>query len=99
MIDGINILFGIILVIILVIVVSGVRSFIIKKRISYASRFGKSEHFFGRLMGLLSFASIIWCYFGFPYLMYLLIATFVSWGIYLISHTLEKKLYPARFRF
>jgi len=99
MINGMYILYGIIAVIIFFAILSWVKRFVVKKRIYYASRFGKSEHFFGRLMGMLSFASIIWCYFGFPYLIYLLVATFVSWGIYLISHTLEKKLYPARFRF
>lgn len=70
-------------------------------RIKWASKFGKLEHFFGRWMGVFSLLAIFSIYCDLPkqYTFSLAIATFVCWAIYLVSHTIEKKLYPKRFRF
>jgi len=71
-----------------------------KKRIKYALKFGKLEHKCGRLLGSLILFSIISVYFKIKiFAIILLILTLVCWIIYLLSHTLEKKLYPNNFRF
>jgi hypothetical protein len=68
-----------------------------KKTIYYASAFGKIEHRFGRLTGILILASFLIEYYKwgkeYDIILYSIAASFLSWAIYLCSHLLEKKLY------
>ena len=65
-----------------------------RKRIYYASRFGKSEHFFGRLLGIMLIVQIFSIYLKVePYNLIGIIACFIVWFLYLASHTIEKALY------
>ena len=64
-----------------------------RNRVKYASMFGKSEHFAGRLLGILILATFIAEYFKLGYTIYGIIASFICWAIYLFSHTCEKTLY------
>lgn len=68
-------------------------SWLIKKRIGYASVMGKIEHKSGRILGLLIAFTIAAEYFKLGITMWLLLACFVCWLIYLLSHTFEKLLY------
>jgi len=70
------------------------------KRIKYASKFGRLEHnsarlcFLSLLLTLLAFKLdvIKWAYYQNWISIFL-------WLVYWISHRIEKKLYPNRFRF
>ena len=71
-------------------------------RIKQACKFGRIEHTSGRWMGIFALLSIA-LYLTPKYdlsipLLISLILTAVSWLIYLISHKIEKKLYPNNFR-
>ncbi len=68
-------------------------SWIIKKRIGYASVMGKIEHKSGRILGLLLAVTIAAEYFDIGITLYLIIICFITWLIYLLSHTFEKLLY------
>ena len=63
------------------------------KRVYYASRFGKSEHWAGRTLGVLLIIEAFIIYFGIKFAFIGIIVCFVCWFIYLTSHTIEKKLY------
>jgi len=64
-----------------------------KKRIKWAFKCGKSEHRAGRLLGLCILINIALEYFQISYRIYGLIFTFLVWLKYILSHTLEKKLF------
>ena len=79
-----------------------------KVRIRWALKFGKSEHFCGRLLGfLLGIKLLVLTFFlvKFPtnsviQRLWIIDGTiFVIWAIYLLSHKVEKFLYPRNFRF
>lgn len=72
---------------------STVSSYIIKKRIGYASFMGKIEHKSGRILGFLLALTIACEYFKLSFTLILLIVCFVMWCVYLLSHTFEKLLY------
>lgn len=74
-------------------------TFFQKNRIKWASMFGRSEHFCGRLLGVMLILTFFIEYFKLEYTLYFIIADFFIWGSYLISHTIEKALYPSNFRF
>ena len=63
-------------------------------KISLAHKFGKTEHKFGRLMVLpiilnIIYMFLIWNRIGLA----LSVVAFIFWLVYIISHTVEKKLY------
>lgn len=64
-----------------------------RKRIAYASMFGKIEHFAGRLLGVLLVATFILEYFKLGYTLIGIISSFICWTVYLIAHTVEKLCY------
>jgi len=65
----------------------------IRKRIYYASRFGKSEHVFGRVLGILIILTFFLEFLHLGYTLLGIILCFLAWVIYLVSHTLEKLFY------
>ena len=73
-----------------------------KRAIYYASRWGMVEHRFGRLTGLAIALSFLVEYFQsgrkFNLLLCLIGASFFCWLVYLVSHTMEKKLYGGGLR-
>ena len=88
-----------IVIIILIIISYATRKAMYKKRIKYALKAGRLEHFSGRLLGFMLLITIAFQYFNIGYILGLLIADFAIWFTYLLSHTIEKKLYPRNFRF
>ena len=71
-----------------------------KKRIKYAAKFGKLEHKAGRIIVIPILLNILYCYTKKCYVGFTIaLVTFMLWATYLIAHTIEKKLYPNRFRF
>jgi len=71
-----------------------------KIRIKWALKFGKLEHMCGRFLGILIILALIAVYFKIEIMaIILLILILICWIIYIISHILEKKLYPYNFRF
>lgn len=77
----------------IVILFSGITGWIIKKRVRMASMFGRTEHKSGRLLGWLIIAAFFIEYLSLGYTLYAIVACFICWVIYLISHTLEKLSY------
>lgn len=69
-----------------------------RTRIRYALKFGKLEHLFGRLIGLAFIILIILQYYHVN-IMIGLWAGLIIWLVYLLSHKIEKRLYPRNFRF
>ena len=69
-------------------------------RIKWASFFGRKEHFFGRAIAFPIVASLAYNYFYIKDMIgfYISCAIFLCWIVYLVSHTLEKALYPHNFR-
>ena len=69
-------------------------SWIRRKRIKYAFKFGKLEHRFGRLISIPILVNIIYCcYFELLFPLVVSSITFICWLIYILSHKLEKKLF------
>jgi len=65
-----------------------------KTRRKYASKFGKIEHSAGRLLGLILFIGMIYSMWKHDnYQLILWVVSYVVWMAYIISHTLEKKIY------
>ena len=65
-----------------------------KTRIKYASKFGKIEHFFGRLIAIPIVANILYTWKENLYIiLYISIIIFIMWAVYLTAHTFEKKIY------
>ena len=66
-----------------------------RTRIKWAFKCGKSEHKFGRLIGLVTFIAFAYTHFFNPDLIgeILIGLVFICWLIYLLSHTFEKKLF------
>jgi len=64
-------------------------------RIKYAFKFGKLEHFFGRLLGLTLFLNCVYLvlFFDNKFLQIFSIINFLIWLGYILSHTTEKKLF------
>ena len=74
-------------------------NFIKRKRIKYALKFGKMEHKSSRLGILVLILAIIAQYNHYhSWALYLTITTLILFIIYLVSHRIEKKLYPSNFR-
>ncbi len=70
------------------------------KRIKWACKFGKLEHNSSRLGILVLMIAIVLHLNGYDDIaLYLSLVTFILFLIYLISHKIEKKLYPGNFRF
>ena len=68
--------------------------FIRRKRIKYAFKFGKLEHKAGRLLGLYLLGLTTFAYFTIdPYLTGLIAGGFIIWLVYILAHTIEKKLF------
>lgn len=70
-----------------------------KARIKWASKCGSIEHKAGRWLGLLTFMLVIlsiltekWIFIN-KGTIFISSITFITWAVYLISHTLEKKVY------
>ena len=59
-----------------------------------AGKFGRIEHFAGRFIGVCALVALICLSQGWiEFTKISLLATFISWIVYLGSHTIEKKLY------
>ena len=68
-------------------------------RIRWASQCGRVEHFAGRIIAAPIIFSLLINWAGGDMVNFgVSAAIFVCWLIYLVSHTLEKALYPATFR-
>ena len=69
-----------------------------KYRIKWALRQGKREHKFGRIIATPIVISLLYNYFITKDMINVIISGFIFmfWLTYLISHTLEKKLYGNR---
>lgn len=91
-VNPLYLIFGTI-IILLSLIFSTISNYFIKKRIYFASQFGKLEHKTGRLLGLLIIITFIVELLNLRYTLYFIIACFVCWLIYLVSHTLEKLTY------
>ena len=69
-------------------------SYIRRKRIKYAFKFGKLEHKFGRLMGWISLLNLGYNIFIKDKVgVALSLLLFIIWLSYISSHTFEKKLF------
>lgn len=86
------------LMIFLMIVFNIVWKLMFRQRVRYALKFGKLEHWSGRVLGLFLVITLIVELSGIGYTVYLLVLDFVTWFIYLVSHSAEKRLYPSNFR-
>lgn len=65
-----------------------------KYRIRTASKFGRIEHRYGRIIVLPIIISILWNYEHNDYINFgISIITLLFWCTYITSHTLEKKFY------
>lgn len=71
-----------------------------KKDIGFASRWGRIEHRFGELTGILLAFSFGLAYFEIPlaYIKWSIVFSFFSWLTYFVSHRMEKKLYGGGLR-
>lgn len=91
LLDDNKFIIGIIISIIGLFILGG--TWFARKRVYYASIFGKNEHLFGRLLGLMLIGTFFIEYFKLGITLYAIIADFIAWFIYLASHTLEKAFY------
>lgn len=71
-----------------------------RTRRKYALKFGKLEHKSARLLGITIIITLIAIYFKIKqeYIIYLALINLFLWVVYLMSHKVEKKLYPNNFR-
>ena len=71
------------------------------QNIALACFYGKIEHRFGRITGVMIAISFLIAYLNiqkYNLLLGFIIGSFISWVIYLTAHTLEKKFYVKNFR-